>query len=185
MAPAAGARIRLIIIHHSQDDPKKCTARKMRRHGLAELAERAEAVPSGGVLLDPFAERALSRADRELAESGGLVALDCSWEQADADFRTLKRSGLHPRALPFLLAANPVNYGAAGKLTTLEALAAAVYILGRQELAERILALYKWAPHFLELNADPLREYAAARDSAAVVRAQALYVGDAPQRGTG
>ena len=54
----------------------------------------------------------------------------------------MKRTRLQPRMLPLLLAANPVNWGKPGRLTTAEAMAAVLYLLGRQEQAEQILGLF-------------------------------------------
>jgi len=166
---------RLTIVHLSQDDPKKCTARKMARRGLVKLVERHRDVHPGGILLDPFSQRALSPADREVATRSGIVALDCSWEQAEDEFAPLRKRGLHPRCLPFMLAVNPTNYGAAGKLTTLEAFAGTLWILGFQERARELTALYKWAPHFLDMNRQPLEEYAGCSDSTEVVRVQSEF----------
>ena len=80
------------------------------------------------------------------------------------------------RALPFLIAANPVNYGKPFMLTTLEAFASALYILGETKQAKDILTIYKWAPHFLELNIQPLEEYRTAKNSQEVIRIMNEYI---------
>ena len=80
------------------------------------------------------------------------------------------------RALPFLLAANPVNYGKPFQLSTLEAFAAALYILGEVEDAKEIVGIYTWGPRFLELNREPLEDYRQARDSAEVIRLMKQYI---------
>jgi len=41
-----------------------------------------------------------------------------------------------------------------------EALAAALFITGFVEQADRILALFKWGPTFMALNREPLEAYA-------------------------
>ena len=79
----------------------------------------------------------------------------------------------HHRALPYLVAANPTNYGRPLRLSSAEALAAALYILGEPEQAAAVLDAFRWGPHFLVLNREPLDEYAAAKDSTEVVAAQA------------
>ncbi len=171
--------IRLHVYHLQQDDPKKCTARKLVKFGKAEMHGRMAALPKGALLLDPFAVRAVSREDLATADARGVVAVDCSWELAEELFPKLRsRKRFRCRALPFLLAANPVNYGKPWKLSSLEALTATLCIMGENEQVEDLSRLYKWGPTFLALNREPLDDYAAAATSAGVVEAQAEYLDD-------
>ncbi|GAA0667215.1 DUF367 family protein [Natronoarchaeum mannanilyticum] len=160
----------LHVRYEGDDDPDKCTARKLARFDLAELHRSDRATPYG-IVLNPHAERALSPADRE--ESDRLVALDCSWETAGEAMFSIH--GEH-RALPFLVAANPINYGKPFQLTTVEALAAGLTILGERERAEEILAKFRWGETFLEMNEEPLRRYAECEDSSEVVEVQQEYL---------
>ena len=75
------------------------------------------------------------------------------------------RGWRHRRALPFLVAANPVNFGRPWKLTSVEALAAALVILGERSQAELVVSSCNWGVRFLELNEEPLGFYADAKDS--------------------
>jgi pre-rRNA-processing protein TSR3 len=163
--------VELHVRYEGDDDPEKCSARKLARFDLAELHRSTRATPPG-VVLDPFAERALSPAD---ADADRLVALDCSWETAEREAFAL--DGAH-RSLPFLVAANPVNYGTPFQLNTVEAFAGALAILGERDQAERILSKFRWGHTFLELNAEPLARYADCADSAEVVAVQDEYLAD-------
>lgn len=167
----------LLVYHVSQDDPKKNTARKLARFQLAELTDKVHRIPRGAVLLDPFAEKALSREDLDAARGRGLVALDCSWKHAEQVFPEA-RSRAVARALPFLLAANPVNYGKPMQLSTAEALAASCYILGEKEQAASLMSKFGWGEVFLKLNANPLEDYSAAATSREVVEAMGAYLED-------
>ncbi|MBN2599940.1 MAG: DUF367 family protein [Candidatus Thermoplasmatota archaeon] len=166
---------RLVVYHANEDDPKKCTAKKLARFGFATLQKNIRRIPSHAVLLDPFAEKSLSCEDRAVAQRYGLVALDCSWRTAEQTFQLLQVR-LTPRALPFLLAANPVNYGKPFQLSTLEAFAAALYILDEVTQAIEILGIYTWGHRFLELNKEPLEEYRAARSSAEIIDLMKKYI---------
>ena len=163
------------MYHANEDDPKKCTAKKLARFGFATLQKNIRRVPSNAILLDPFAEKSLSCEDRVVAQRYGLVALDCSWKTAEQTFQLLQ-ARLTPRALPFLLAANPVNYGKPFQLSTLEAFAAALYILDEATQATKILGIYTWGHRFLELNKEPLEEYRAARSSAEIIDLMKKYI---------
>src|SRR5208283_5722620 len=98
----------------------------------------------------------------------GLVAVDCSWEKVQAVFAA-RLPGRNIR-LPTLLASNPVNYAKPNKLSSLEALAASLYIMGFREQASQLLSIFKWGPYFLTLNAQPLEAYASATDEEQLIR---------------
>lgn len=164
------ADVRLVVVHCNEDDPRKCTARKMDRFGRAQLVTSFKQVPKNAVLLSPFSKKSLSREDAVAVRRYGLVAVDCSWKTAETAFGILEAQN-PSRALPFLVAANPVNYGKPFQLTTLEAFAAALYIIGAVDQAYNLVQLYKWAPHFLELNREPLEAYQKASTSGEVVEA--------------
>jgi len=133
---------------------------------------RPSALPRGAVLLTPEAGRALSPADGPRAERRGLAIVDVSWKRGT--FPPVPQAVA--RALPYLLAANPVNYGKPFVLSSVEALAAALVIFGRGEEARTILSKFTWGGQFLTLNREPLDAYASATDSVAVVRAQGDFI---------
>jgi pre-rRNA-processing protein TSR3 len=165
--------IKLFLYHAKQCDPKKCTGKKMAKFGLVNLSEKIERIPSRSILLDPMAEKALSPED---SSKKGSTVLDCSWEEVERVFPKLLRMRLEHRALPFLVAANPVNFGRPFKLTSVEAFAAALYILGNKQQAEKIMSKFNWGHTFLELNHEPLEEYSQAKDSKDVLRIQSEYM---------
>jgi pre-rRNA-processing protein TSR3 len=166
--------MKIMIYHARECDPKKCTALRLSRSGKAKVVFRIEELPRGGILLDPFAEKALSREDAETAKKYGLIAFDCSWKKI-SQIAKLKK-WFRPRSLPYLLAANPTNYGKPTVLSTAEAIAAALIIFGERKLAEDILAGFKWGSVFLELNSEPLEAYRAAKNSSEIIQAQNQFI---------
>ncbi len=138
------------------------------------MVHRFRELPRGAIVLDPFTPKAFSPADRERMEKRGLIALDCSWLHATEVF-DLSSHGIF-RCLPYLVAANPVNYGVPTKLSTVEALAAALYIASFREQAEEILSKFKWGLQFITLNKELLEGYAQAKDSNGVVKLQKDYI---------
>ena len=135
-----------------QDDPKKCTAAKLVKFGLANNVHKTS---TKTLVLDPFAEKTLLNKDKKLIRS--VTGIDCSWNLADKTF-VKKFTGIR-RKLPPLFAGNPVNYSKLNKLTTVEAISAALYILGHQDLSLKILDKFKWGHTFYELNKALLEEY--------------------------
>ena len=75
-----------------------------------------------------------------------------------------------------MIATNPVNFGVPTKLSTVEALAGALYIAGFHEQATELLSKFKWGPHFLVINEELLARYAQAKDSTAVIEIQREYL---------
>lgn len=151
-------------------DPRKCTVKKMEKAGLLKIFTRIPQIPRNTLLLDPTAEQALSPADRQVKS---LTVLDCSWEVLDTGQVSSWRIR---RALPFLVAANPVNFGKPCKLSSIEALAASLYIMGEKERAVAILGRVNWGIRFIEVNQEPLDLYAGAKDSTEVVKIQSLFL---------
>ena len=132
------SNIMLFIYHANEDDPKKCSAKKLHKFGFATLEKNIRKLPKHTILLNPFSEKSLSKEDVKTAKENGVLAVDCSWKNAENCFGYLNKRNLS-RALPFLVAANPINYGKPFKLTTLEAFASTLYIFGERDRAEEIL----------------------------------------------
>jgi pre-rRNA-processing protein TSR3 len=97
--------------------------------------------------------------------------IDCSWAKIQELPYKQMRSGYH-RLLPFLVAANTVNYGKPFKLSCAEAIAATLYIVGLKDEAVQIMDEFSWGSEFLKINADCLEAYAACQNSTEVVEAQ-------------
>lgn len=144
--------MKLQVLMFYQDDPKKCTAAKMVKFGLAQNIKK---ISSKGLVLDPFAEKTLLPKDVSVINS--IVGVDCSWNLADHAF-SQKFNGIK-RKLPPLLAGNPVNYSKLNKLTTAEALSGSLFILGFKEQSLELLNKFKWGHTFYELNQNLLNDY--------------------------
>lgn len=146
-----------MVYDFHQDDPSKCTSAKLKKFRIAKGLASLKRIPSHSVVLNPTASQTLTKADRSLLLMGGLVGLDCSWNRSkeifDRDFPGQNRR------LPTLLAGNPTSYAIPGRLSTAEAMAAALFITGFNREARRVLSLFRWGKTFISLNQNPLREY--------------------------
>lgn len=160
----------LYVYNARQCNPKVCTGAKLGRLGLAKMVYSPLGIPKNSIVLSPFAEKVLSKKDSGFEK---LTALDCSWEKAHEVIPALKNP--HKRILPVLVAANPVNYGKPTKLTTVEALAAALFILGCSDQSRKVLDKFKWGPGFLKLNENLLNDYANCKDPEEILKVQKEY----------
>lgn len=163
--------VRLVAYHAGHCDPKRCTSRKLERFGLLRCLPRPQNLPAGIVLLTPRATTVLSPADAPRADRRGLAVLDVSWKRGT--FPRVRQAV--PRVLPYLLAANPVNYGKPRILSSVEALAGALVILGHEAQARVLLSKFAWGEQFLILNGGPLEAYRRSATSADVVAAESHF----------
>ncbi|CAH0700150.1 unnamed protein product [Spodoptera exigua] len=154
-------------------DPKKCSGRKLARHNLIKNLKLGQQFR--GLVLSPVGKQCVSPNDKEIIEKFGLAVIDCSWAKIDeTPFDRMKSP--NPRLLPFLVAANPINYGKPYQLSCVEALAAAMVITGHRKEAQFYLSKFSWGHSFLELNSEALELYAACTDSKSVLEAQNTYL---------
>ncbi|MBT4328220.1 MAG: DUF367 family protein [Candidatus Nitrosopelagicus sp.] len=149
--------MKLQVLMFYQDDPKKCTAAKIVKFGLAKNIKK---IGSKGLVLDPFSDKTLLPKDRLIVNT--LGGIDCSWNLADHAF-SQKFNGVK-RKLPPLFAGNPVNYSKLNKLTTVEALSGSLFILGFKEQSLELLNKFKWGHTFYELNQNLLNDYSNAEN---------------------
>ena len=125
------AIIWLLFLSTHQDfeqcDPKKCTGRRLIKFRLAERLSLTQWFP--GVVLSPFGDKSISFEDHDIVRSHGLAVIDCSWAKLEETPFSKIRAYQH-RLLPYLVAANPINYGRACQLSCVEALCAGLIISG-------------------------------------------------------
>ncbi|MEM3585771.1 MAG: DUF367 family protein [Candidatus Jordarchaeaceae archaeon] len=166
-------KMKLYLYNAKQCAPNLCTGLKLVRHNKVILLNRLSEIPKNSIVLDPFALKALSIEDDRHISKSGLTVIDCSWKLIENVFDKVK--GIK-RALPYLVAANPTNYGKPTKLSSAEAFAAALYITNHKEQAKEILSLFKWGLNFIKLNENLLEDYSKAQNSTEIIKIQSQYL---------
>ncbi len=164
---------RIMIYDYHQDDPSKCTSAKLQKFHLAKQLHSLKDIPRSAVVLNPSSNLTLSSEDRTLIERYGLVGIDCSWNLSENILRNNFRG--ENRRLPILLAGNPTNYSVRGRLSTAEALAAALVITGFEKQAQHLLAIFNWGNTFLTLNKEPLEAYSQTSKDAMIKQEQEYF----------
>lgn len=139
---------KLYCIHYNECDPKKCTSLKLKKYGFLIIKRRLTRDLKNAILLNPFSQKVINSSDRTIILKYGLIVIDCSWNKIfNLDLKTTNQ-----RKLPPLIASNPINYGKWEKLSSVEALAAALYITDFANFADIILSKFNWGVQFKRLN---------------------------------
>lgn len=157
----------------AQCDPKRCSGRKLCR--LKMIDEFRVNQKFRGIILTPSGSRVISPADRDVMIQSGLAVVDCSWAELEkVPFNRLPKG--NERLLPFLVAANTVNYGKPYKLNCAEAFIAGLLICGLTEDAEAIMAKFSYGEEFYRLNAELFDLYRKCANGEEVIAAQNAYL---------
>ena len=139
----------LFCVHLNQCDIKKCTAIKLKNLGFLRFISSNQIAQFKAIILNPFSKELLTKREKGIVAKYGLIVVDCSWNKFTHFEIDEKR---YQRSLPPLVAANPVNYGKWNKLSSAEALVAALYIVDFHNYADIILSKFKWGLEFKRLN---------------------------------
>lgn len=159
-----------------QNDPKRDSGSKLCRLGYARSLKIGQNF--GGIVLSSESNTIVSPADIDLFHKYGISGINCSWNRIDEIPFTKLGKSRNQRLLPFLVAANSVNYGKPYKMNTAEAIAATLYILGLKEEAKLMLEPFSYGEEFIKLNENLLEEYSNCKNSDEIKCIQEKYLAD-------
>lgn len=161
--------VKLAMWDFDHCDPKRCSGKKLERLGMIKNLRVGQKF--SGVIVSPNGKGVVCPNDLEIVENYGAAVVECSWARLD-EVPFNKIGGKHERLLPYLVAANPVNYGKPWKLNCVEALAACFAIVGRNDWASQLLENFSWGLTFLKINEELISVYQKCTDAESVNKAQ-------------
>lgn len=163
-----GSQVRVVMFEFKQNDPKMDTGMRLVRFEKAQALPPSQAPAFKGLVLSSEAQLLASPADREILLQYGLAGINCSWNRLDEiPFRKCGKGLKLQRKLPYLIAANTVNYGRPFKLCTAEASAATLFLCGFEKQARDMLSCFQWGEEFWKLNDLGFQYYCGAGSSCA------------------
>ncbi|AOA61237.1 Ribosome biogenesis protein TSR3 (20S rRNA accumulation protein 3) [Komagataella phaffii CBS 7435] len=171
--------VKLAMWDFDHCDPKRCSGKKLERLGL--IKNLRVGVKFNGIVVSPNGSGVVCPDDREVVEAYGAAVVECSWARLD-EIPFGKIGGRHERLLPFLIAANPVNYGRPWRLNCVEALAACFAIVGHIDWAKQLLEHFSWGLTFLDINEELFELYQECTDSESVKKAEEEYLIEAEKQ---
>ena len=169
------------IYYADQCDRKKCTGvrtwqfynkNKFPSINNMRFIKHISQIPRFSLILNPLAQKILCYTDKTIFIKSGLTVLDCSWNHTEEIF---SKKFPNLRRLPCLVAANPTNYGKPTKLTSVEALAAAFFLLKNEKTAKELMSVFKWGKQFLTLNSNLLSDYVACDNAKEIKKTELEY----------
>ncbi|KAF2156797.1 DUF367-domain-containing protein [Myriangium duriaei CBS 260.36] len=154
-------------------DYKRCSGKRLIRLGLMRSLGMTQKHP--GVVISPNAKTLVSRADKQILEQHGAAVVEASWNRIQ-EINFSRIGGKHERLLPYLIAANPTNYGRPWRLNCVEALAAGFLICGHRDWAEEVLSTFSYGQAFLDINEEVFGWYEQCADEAEVKDAEQRWL---------
>ncbi|KAG7909373.1 hypothetical protein KL906_002129 [Ogataea polymorpha] len=165
--------IKLAMWDFDHCDPKRCSGKKLERLGLMKDLRIGQKFQ--GIVVTPNATQVVSPSDRPLVEEIGVAVVECSWARLE-EIPFGKIGGRNERLLPYLIAANPVNYGRPMKLNCMEAIAACLIIVGRMDLALELLQRFSYGAAFVAINQELFDLYQEGSDSDSILEIEKNYL---------
>lgn len=154
-------------------DPKRCSGKRLVHFGL--MRELSVGQKFSGVVISPNAKQVISPADRNVLEQYGAAVVECSWARIK-EVPWTKIGGKCERLLPYLVAANNVNYGRPWRLNCAEALAATFFICGHEDWAHEVLKHFRYGEPFLEINLQLLKRYSVCKNEEEIKSTESTWL---------